>query len=134
MSIQQSAFGRFLEPIVINLVAQGDYAAYSVVNVVWNETLNQWEGTQVASSSSQIGPMAVIQDATTATTRSVRAVVRGDTKIKTDLDSYANGVVLVGSSSGDVTSSADNGDANARVIGFITDKTNDKIWFDGNSI
>lgn len=134
MSIQQSAFGRFLEPIVINLVAQGDYAAYSVVNVVWNETLNQWEGTQVASSSSQIGPMAVIQDATTATTRSVRAVVRGDTKIKTDLDSYANGVVLVGSSSGDVTSSADNGDTNARVIGFITDKTNDKIWFDGNSI
>lgn len=131
MSMIQFAHGRFQSPIVVPVVAQGNYPAYKAVELVWNDTLNIWEATSISSQDQLTGVIGIIQDTTTADTRNVRAVVRGETKVHTDISALTNGHVVTVDGTGEVGALGDN--PYLRGLGFAIDVANQKVWFDGNN-
>ncbi len=136
MAIYQVEESKFVNsPTIANIVAQGNYSAYTIVRLEFDATTNTWTGTQTdGTSTNHMGTLAVIQKATTASDRNTWGIIYGETSIATDLSAVSN---LDGGEALELAASGGVGlytTATLRRVGYVTDETNDKIFFNGNGI
>ena len=119
-----------LEIKVMELVAQGNYSAYTICVIAWDDTNKYFTATQTANAL-PTGNCCVIQKATTTSDRKTWGIVRGETSTATDLSGVAS--LAAGER---VQSAASGAFARAsavtnRTLGIVTDLVNDKVYFDG---